>query len=127
MPKPLSDDLRKRIINSKLRGDTESKIAFEKEVNKSTVTKLWSKYRSTGSYTPRSTVRGRKPRLSEHQLEQIKQTIIDRADITLQELIDELFLPVCVSALSRTIRFKLKLSIKKKPYTQVNSSKRLSS
>ena len=32
MPKPLSNDLRKRIIEAKLRGDTEEKIAAEKEV-----------------------------------------------------------------------------------------------
>ena len=32
MPKPLSNDLRKRIIDAKLRGDTEDKIASEKEV-----------------------------------------------------------------------------------------------
>jgi transposase len=50
MPKPLSNDLRKRIIDAKLRGDTEDKIAQEKEVNKSTITKLWALYRKTGSY-----------------------------------------------------------------------------
>ena len=114
MPKPLSDDLRKRIIDSKLRGDTEGKIASEKEVNKSTVTKLWSLFRSTKSYAPRPTIRGRKPRLSECQLEQIRKKIIDCPDITLQELIDQLSLPVCISALSRTIRFKLGFKFKKK-------------
>ena len=36
MPPPLSNDLRKRIIESKLRGDTEDMIAVEKEVGKST-------------------------------------------------------------------------------------------
>ena len=40
MPWPLSLDLRKRIIEAKLRGDTEDKISAEKEVSKSTVTKL---------------------------------------------------------------------------------------
>ena len=44
MPPPLSNDLRKRIIESKLRGDTEDTIAVEKEVSKSTVTKLWTLY-----------------------------------------------------------------------------------
>jgi hypothetical protein len=39
MPKPLSDDLRKRIIAAKKRGDIEDKIAADKEVSKSTVTK----------------------------------------------------------------------------------------
>jgi transposase len=50
MTRPLSNDLRKRIIEAKLRGDTEDKIAAEKEVNKSTVTKLWALYRETGKY-----------------------------------------------------------------------------
>ena len=63
MPSPLSNDLRKRIIESKLRGDTEEKIASEKDVHQSTVTKLWFLYRETGSYEPRPNPRGRKPAL----------------------------------------------------------------
>jgi len=127
MPKPLSDDLRKRIIDAKLRGDTEDKIAFEKEVNKSTVTKLWSKYRSTGSYSPRFHRRGRKPMLFDYQLEQIRQKIFSCPDITLQELIDEFSLPVCVSALSRTVRFKLGFRFKKKRYIPLNNNVQMSS
>ena len=60
--------------------------------------------------------------LSDYQLEQIRQKIIDRPDITLQELIDEFSLPVCVSALSRTVRFKLGFRFKKKLYIQLNSN-----
>jgi transposase len=126
MPKPLSSDLRKRIIDSKLRGDTEDKIAAEKEVSKSTVTKLWSLYRATKSYFSRPSSGGRKPRLSEQQLEQIKQAIEERSDITLQELIDEFTLPVSISALSKILRFKLGLRYKKKRYTTPNSSVKMS-
>ena len=118
MPKPLSSDLRKRIIDAKLRGDTEDKIAVEKEINKSTVTKLWSLYRKTGSYEARPNPNGRKPALSSLQLEQIVQKIHNQPDITLRELIDELNLPVCVSALCRTINNKLKLSFKKNSLSQ---------
>jgi putative transposase len=113
MPKPLSNDLRKRIIEAKLRGDTEDKIAQEKEVNKSTITKLWALYRETGSYASRPNPNGRKPALSSQQLEQIAQRIYEQPDITLQELIDEYDLPVCVSALCRTVNNKLGLSFKK--------------
>jgi transposase len=126
MPKPLSNDLRKRIIDSKLRGDTEDKIASEKEVNKSTVTKLWSLYRKTNSYLPRPNLSGRKPRLSGHQLEQVKQAIIDCPDITLQELIDKLSLPVSVPALSKIVRFKLGFEFKKKRYILLNNSVKMS-
>ena len=127
MPKPLSADLRKRIIDAKLRGDIEDKIASEKEVSKSTVTKHWSLFRSTNSYAPRSTIRGRKPRLSDYQLEQIRQKILVQSDITLRELIDELSLPVCVSALSRTLRFKLGFKLKKKHYIQLSNNVKMSS
>ena len=113
MPKPLSNDLRKRIIEAKLRGDTEGKIATEKEVNKSTITKLWALYRETGSYEARPNPRGKKPALSTNQLNQITQKINEQPDITLQELIDELRLPVCVSALCRTVNNKLDLRFKK--------------
>jgi transposase len=113
MPKPLSNDLRKRIIEAKLRGDTEDKIAAEKEVNKSTITKLWALYRETGSYEARPNPNGRKPALSATQLEQITHKINVQPDITLQELIDEFALPVCVSALCRTVNSKLGLRFKK--------------
>jgi transposase len=113
MPNPLSNDLRKRIIEAKLRGDTEDKIAMEKEVNKSTVTKLWALYIETGSYEPRPNPNGRKPALSPQQLDQITSKINEQPDITLQELIDELNLPVCVSALCRTVNNKLGFRFKK--------------
>jgi transposase len=113
MPNPLSNDLRKRIIEAKLRGDTEDKIAAEKAVNKSTITKLWALYRETGSYEARANPNGRKPALSTGQLEQIVQKINRQPDITLQELIDLLKLPVCVSALCRTINNKLGYRFKK--------------
>jgi len=113
MPQPLSKDLRKRIIEAKLRGETENKIAEEKEVSKSTITKLWALYRETGSYEARPNPSGRKPVLSEQQLQQITQKINEQPDITLQELIDGLGLPVCVSALCRTVNKKLGFCFKK--------------
>ena len=113
MPRPLSNDLRKRIIDAKLRGDTGDVIAREKEVNKSTITKLWALYRETGSYEARPNPNGRKPALSPQQLESITNRINEQPDIALQELIDELNLPVCVSALCRTVNNKLGLRFKK--------------
>ena len=125
MPSPLSNDLRKRILEAKLRGDTEDKIALEKAVNKSTVTKLWALYRETGSYEPRPNLGRRKPALSLQQLEQITNRINEQPDITLQELIDELRLPVCISALCRTINNKLGFRFKKKLFTPSNKIERM--
>ena len=113
MPPPLSNDLRQRIIASKLRGDTEDKIALEKGVSKSTVTKLWSLYRETGSYAPRPNPRGRKPALSLEEIELLRASIVERPDITLAELIDQFGFVLSVSALSRIVRFKLGFRLKK--------------
>ena len=113
MPSPLSNDLCKRIIESKLRGDTEEKIASEKDVHRSTVTKLWSLYRGTGSYEPRPHSGGRKPALSLEELESLRDAIVQRPDITLAELIDQFSLFLSVSALSRIVRFKLGFRFKK--------------
>jgi putative transposase len=122
MPRPLSNDLRKRIIEAKLRGDTQDKIAVEKEVNTSTITKLWALYRKTGDYKASPNLGGRKPALSQQQLEQITEKINEQPDITLQELIDEYSLPVCVSALCRTINNKLGFHYKKKLFTLSNKT-----
>ena len=118
MPPPLFADLRKRIIESKLRGDTEDMIAIEKEVGKSTVTKLWSLYRETGSYSLRPNPRGRKPALSLEELELVRESIVQRPDITLAELIDQFGFVLSVSALSKIVRFKLGLRFKKNAISQ---------
>jgi len=118
MAKPLSNDLRKRIIDAKLRGDTEDKIAADKAVSKSTVTKLWALYQSTGSYEPRLNPNGRKPILSQQQLDAVAQAIEECSDITLFELIDKLCLPVGKSALSNAIRFKIGFRYKKNSIRQ---------
>ena len=44
MATSLSNDMRKRIIDAKLRGDSEQKIASAKSICKNTVTKIWSLY-----------------------------------------------------------------------------------
>ena len=113
MGKPFSNDLRKRVIEAKLRGDTVAKIASEKEISQRTVSKLWLLYNQTGSYLPRPNPNGRKPALSAQQLEDITRRINEQSDITLQELIDELRLPVCISALCRTVKNKLGFIYKK--------------
>ncbi len=113
MPTPISNDLRKRIIEAKSRGDTNKKIAQEKEVSESAVERLLALYRSTGSYEPREHKRGRKPRLTPEQLEAIRVRILSQPDIALLELIEEFKLPVCESALCRTVNNKLGLPRKK--------------
>jgi len=113
MPAPFSNDLRKRIIEAKERGDTVVKIAKDKGVCESAVVRIYRLYRDTGSYEPRPHSLGRKPRLTSEQLEAVKARIVEQPDISLMELIEELRLPLCESALCRIINNKLGLRRKK--------------
>ena len=126
MPEPLSNDLRKRIVEARKNGDTVAKIAKEKAVSESTINKLMALYRKTGKYTPRPLNNGRKPRLTAEQLEEVKKRIIEQPDITLLELIAEMNLPLCESALCRIVNNKLGLRRKKKRFTLLNRNGRMS-
>ena len=124
MPPPLSNDLRKRIVESKLRSETEDTIAVEKEVGKSTVTKLWALYRETGSYEPRPNPCGIKPALSLEELELVRDAIVCRPDITLAELIAQFGFVLSISALSKIVRFKLGLRYKNNAISQRTATRR---
>ena len=113
MPAPLSNDLRKRIVEARKEGETVDQIAKEKNVCTSTINKLMALYRETGEYTPRPLNNGRKPRLTVLQLEAIKERILEQPDISLLELIEEMRLPLCESALCRIVNNKLGLRRKK--------------
>ena len=113
MPAPLSKDMRKRIVESRKAGDSIAKVAREKGVSESAVLRIMNAYKRTGSYEAQPNSGGRKPRLTEKQLTQISEKIHEQPDISLLELIDELNLPVCESALCRTVNNKLGLRRKK--------------
>lgn len=113
MPAPLSNDMRRRIIEAKENGDSIQKIAREKGVGTNTIACLLRLYRETGSYEPRPLNNGRKPRLDDEMLGRIRKRIEEHPDIALYELKEELSLPVSLPALCKTINGKLGLRRKK--------------
>ena len=113
MPAPLSQDLRKRIVEARQKGETVEKIAKDKSVCESTINKLMALYRETGNYTPRPLNNGRKPKLTTEQLEAVRTRILEQPDVGLLELIDEMQLPLCESALCKIVNNKLELRRKK--------------
>ena len=113
MPAALSKDFRKRIVDARKNGDTVAKIAREKNVCTSTINKLMAMYRATGEYMPRPLNNGRKARLTPGQMEAIRERIFEQPDISLRELITEMQLPLCESALCRIVNKKLGLRRKK--------------
>ena len=125
MPAPLSNDLRKRIIEAKKRGDSHAKVSKEMSVSISTVTRLLALYREKGSYAPRALNNGRKPRLDQQTLQRIRERIEEQPDITLRELIEAFSLPVSAPALCKTINGKLGLRRKKKRHTRQSGTARM--
>ena len=81
---------------------------------KSAVYELYRKYDETKTIEEAKKSSGRPAGINNEKLEKIKERLTEKNDITLQELIDELDLGVCQSALSRTLRSKLESNYKKK-------------
>ncbi len=71
------------------------------------------RYRGTGSYEPLPLNNGRKSNLTGEQLEQVRQMITQRPDITINELIQELSLPIKEAGLGKIVRNKLGFVYKK--------------
>ena len=113
MPAPLSNDIRKRIIEAKENGDSIQKIAKEKNVGTNTIACLLRTYRETGTYEPRPLNNGRKPSLDEKTLKRIEKRIEEQPDIALYELKEELGLQISLPALCKIINGKLGLRRKK--------------
>ena len=78
--------------------------------SESTVYRLAAQKRNTGSLALQTSKRGKKSKLTPAMLDQIIEKIEEVPDITLQELIEELSLPVKKSALCDAILYKLKLT-----------------
>lgn len=100
MPKPISNDKRKAIVKYMEEGESKTKIASLLGIDVQTVTRVWEKYQSTGDYTPRQKKSGRKPKISEEQMQEVFEKIKEQPTITLAALIETLNLPIKKSALS---------------------------
>ena len=95
-------EIREQIIEAKLRDETTETIILWTKVSKSTIDKVWSRYRKTGSgnaipYT------GRKSRMTPEIESRIRSEIAENSDITLEELIGGLDLPIKKSRLSELL------------------------
>lgn len=85
------------------------------EVDKSTVYRLNRQMKNTGSVDLRTNQRGRKPDLTEKNLQDIDQLIASQPDITIDEVIDKLKLSVCNETVRKAV-IKLGYVYKKKSF-----------
>ena len=117
-----SEEKRQQIIEAKLRGEKVNIIILWTKVSKSTIDKVWKRYNETGSgraipYT------GRKSKITPEIEHKIRAKIAERSDITLEELIEDLDLPIKKSQLSK-LTIAWGLPFKKRHFMQTDNSEK---
>jgi transposase len=118
-------EIRGLIVAAKLRGEKESEIAVWMNVSKAAVGKIWKLHRDKGN-THAAKNPGRPTKMTKEMMDAVADAIKRKPDITLQELIEELSLPVRKSQLNRLVA-RLGFNFRKKRYSLKTSSGKMSS
>lgn len=124
MANPISNEKRADLIKHIEAGASKKQVSEWLFIHERTVSRVWNKFKETGSYEPEAKNSGRKPLISEIQMEHVLERIKEQPDITLQELIDEFNLPFSQSALSKRLR-KLGLTFKKRHFMQMDRNDKM--
>jgi transposase len=109
--RPISSDKRELIISAHERGETPEAIALWMDVSVSSVYNVCRLYRKSGTISPKP-FPGRRSILTSEQLKQIREVVEEQNDITFEEIIIKLELPIKKSRLS-VILIKMGFSLKK--------------
>lgn len=127
MPAPLSMEMREKIIIKHKKGLSAKVILEHLELKcLASVYNIIKLYETDGSFAPKPLNNGRRPILDDNMLLKIEERIKEKPDITLEDLKTELNLPVCISALCRTINNKLHLPLKKRRSSRITKTARMS-
>ena len=117
---PISNEKRTLLVAAKKRGEKEDTIAIWLQISKSSVGKIWKLYQDTGNYLP-TPYPGREPIMSNDKFEEVKSFVAQNPDATLDEIIEELSLPIHKSRLS-VLLIEAGLSFKKRRFTPKNNN-----
>jgi transposase len=107
-------EVRERMVAARKRGLSVKEIQRAYGYGKTAIYDLIKQERETGSIEPRLHTRGAKPRLCLEDHGRIRTAINEKPDITLEELIETLSLPLSISQLSRIVRGKPGYTCKKR-------------
>jgi len=118
--RPVSNDKRADIIAAKQRNEPVTQIKKWFNISERTISRIWNKYQKTKNYQP-TPYTGRKSKLSKETDQQIRKTITETPDITLNELIDKLSLDLTEGGLSFHLK-KMGLTFKKRSSMQVSKN-----
>ena len=97
----LHNEARKLVLEAWDKTHNAKEIAKCFSVNESTIYRLVEERTRTGSYETRTYLRGRKPILTEKQHQDILELVQKQPDITMNEIIEILHLPVGNEAVRR--------------------------
>ena len=122
----ISMEKRELIMTAHGEGMKAFEIARVYRVCEKAVYNLFALVRETGSMEPRPHTRGRKPALDSDGMTALAALVEARRDRTLEEIKEEMELGISLSALSRIIRKKLGFTYKKRQYTRVSGTDRMS-
>ena len=100
--KPIDKKTRENIVSAMIRGEKRETIALWLGVSISTVDKIWRLYKDTNDILPKP-YRGSVSRINAQTEQAILEAIKINHDATLEELIDDLSLPLTKSGLWRWI------------------------
>src|SRR5215472_391288 len=111
---PLSNDLRKRILEAlDNREGSRRQLAARFKVNTSTITKLLRLRRETGSIEPRPHAGGITPALDSDALQRLRKLVEETPDATLEALRQQMGISGSRMIIGRALQ-KLDLPLKKK-------------
>lgn len=103
MAKPTSIEKRLLVVEHMKNNKTAKEIAEWLQLDINTVKRIWAKYEATGDCSPNPQNSGRKPKVTDEQMQEVFKKIEQSPDVTLEELISELGLPIKKSSLSERI------------------------
>ena len=103
----ISVEIRKLIVSARKDGMKLKDIEKAYHVKKSSVYSFLNLNKETGDVLPRTHNSGRKPTLDENGLKRLENLLQERPDITLEEIKEEMDLPIGISAISMIITQKL--------------------
>ena len=113
-------EVRKKVVAARQRGLRIKEIANAYGYSESAINRLLRRHRECGDIAPRTYLRGRKPALQAGELESMRQLILGRPDITLEEIKETMQLTISVPAICKIVKNKLGFEYKKRQYMPVN-------
>lgn len=120
----ISNEKRADIIKHMQAGENKKDISKWLFVSVKTIKRIWNKFLTTGNYEPEPLNNGRKPKVSEEDMDKIVIKIKEQPDITLEELIEQFELSISKSALCRRL-IKIGLSFKKRHCIQMSKNEKM--